>query len=81
MTTTPHKTNSQKEAQAIRSGLLKLIKTFALTPLQGLATSFTSVVKNHTNDNSITVCDITSVQLSKCDKLKSLWPANRWRAE
>ena len=81
MTTTLRKTNSYKKAQAIRSGFLKLLKTFALTPLQGLATSFMSVVKNHTEDNSITVCDITSVQAAQCDKSKSLWPANRWRAE
>ena len=81
MTTTPRKSNSYKKARAIRSGFLELINTLLLTPQQGLATSFMSVAKNHTEDNSITVCDITSVQAIKCDKSKSLWPANRWRAE
>ena len=81
MTTTPRKSNSYKKAQAISLGFLELISTFLLTPQQGLATSFMSVVNNHTEDNSITVCDITSVQAAKCDKSKRLWPANLWRAE
>ncbi len=81
MTTTPRKSNSYKKARAIRSGFLELINTLLLTPQQELATSFMSMVNNHNEDNSITVCDITSVQAAKCDKSKSLWPANRWRAE
>ena len=81
MTTTPRKSNSYKKAQAISLGFLELISTFLLTPQQGLATSFMSVVNNHTEDNSITVCDITSVQVAKCDKSERLWPANLWRAE
>ena len=81
MTTLLHKTNAHEKARALSSGFLELINTFLLTPQQGLATSFMSVVNNHTEDNSITVCDITSVQAAKCDKSKSLWPANRWRAE
>ena len=84
MTTTLRRKNVHKKAQAISSGFLELIKTFVLTPRQGLADKripFRSVVKYHESDNSITACDITSVRAAKCDKSKSLWPANRWRAE
>ena len=84
MTTTLRRKNVHKKARALSSGLLELINTFVLTPRQGLAdkrTSFRSVMKHHTNDGSTPVCDITSVQVAKCDKSKSLWPANRWRAE
>lgn len=68
MTTTPRKTSAHKKARAIRSGFLGLINTFVLTPRQGLAdklTSFRSVVKNHENDNSITVCDLAPTQAQK----------------
>ena len=84
MTTLLHKMNAHEKAQAISSGFLELIKALTPTPRQGLAskrTSFRSVMKHHTNDRSTPVCDITSVQAAKCDKSKSLWPANRWRAE
>lgn len=84
MTTTPRKTNSHKKARAISSGFLELIKTFVLTPRQVLADkrkSFRSVIKHHENDSSTPVCDITSIRAAKCDKSKSLWLVNRWRAE
>lgn len=64
MTTTPRKNNNHKKARAISSGFLELINTFVLNPRQGLAHKrrlFRSLVKNHTEDNSITVCDIASV--------------------
>ena len=84
MTTLLHKTNSHKKARAISSGFWELTNTFVLIPQQELAgkrTSFRSVMKHHTNDSSTPVCDITSVRAAKCDKSKSLWLANRWRAE
>lgn len=65
MTTTLRKTFSHKKARAIRSGFLELINTLLLTPQQGLATSFMLVAKNHTEDNSITVCEIAPVQVDK----------------
>ena len=74
MTTTPRKTNAHKKARALSSGFLELINTFVLIPRQELAdkrTSFRSVMKHHENDDSTPVCE----------KSKSLWPANLWRAE
>ena len=68
MTTLLYKTNNHKKAQAISSGFLKLI-TCVLTPRQGLA-KFRSVAKRHTEDNSITVCDIA---FFRADKSKSVW--------
>lgn len=67
MTTTLRKTNAHKKTQVISSGFLKII--LVLTPRQGLA-KFRSVVKYHTEDNSITVCDIA---FFRADKSKSAW--------
>ena len=75
MTTTLRKTFSHKKARAIRSGFLELINTLLLTPQQGLATSFMSVVNNHNEDNSITVCDITSVQADNSTSVCFLSPS------
>lgn len=68
MTTTLRKTHIYKKARAMGSGFLKLI-TFMLIPRQGLA-KFRSVAKHHTEDNSITVCDIA---FFRADKSKSAW--------
>lgn len=67
MTTTLRKTHIYKKARAMSPGFLKMI--FVLTPPQGLA-KFRSVVKHHTEDNSITVCDIA---FFRADKSKSAW--------
>ena len=75
MTTTPRKTNSHKKARAIRSGFLKLINTFVLTPRQGLAILFMSVVKNHTKDNSITLCEIAPTRADKPTSVCFLTPS------
>ena len=75
MITTPRKTNAHKKARAISSGFLGLIKTFVLTPRQGLAdkqTSFRSVMKHHENNDSTPASDIASVQAQKPTPIWSL---------
>lgn len=75
MTTIPRKTNSHKKAQAISPGFFELINTFALTPRQGIANkrkSFRTVVKNHAEDNSITVGGVKPVSVW-VDESSALW--------
>ena len=84
MTTPLHKTNAHEKARTISSGFWELTNTSVLIPQQELAckrTSLRSMMKHHENDNSTPVSEIASVRAAKCDKSKSLWPANRWRAE
>ena len=68
MTTLLHKTSTHEKARAISSGFLELIKALTPNPRQRLAskrTSFISIMKHDTEDNSTTIIDIAFLQAHK----------------
>lgn len=73
MTTLLHKKSTHEKARAISSGFLELIKALTPNPRQRLAskrTSFISIMKHDTEDNSTSVSNLASIQMQK---YTSIW--------